>query len=125
MTATATKPQMLHALREKLSRAGVQEPAASRYAREFVEDLENGRALAFSDLGRVRWTGRQFVIEDTATPQAAPAQRSAHRLDLREATALGAPSVEEEASLRELVRLGYSREDATIALVEASRERGH
>ena len=115
-----TKTQLLSLLEQRLVQSGIAVGAAQDSARVFLSELEGGAVLKFSDLGEVG------LHADTATlrPLPQPAPGSAAPWQSAAAPAGTTPyTLAAEASIRRLMRGGYARRDAEVALSQGARAR--
>ena len=111
-----TKQQALDALEDRMQRAGVAQQAAHDTARAFLGDLERGLTLRFADLGQLSLRRGKVVVsppQPLSVPAGSPWQSAA--------SVGSAPlyTVAAEASIRRLMRGGYARRDAEVALSSA------
>jgi hypothetical protein len=119
MVKLLSKDQLVETLEEKLEASHISEPIAREFAHEFLDELEQGNTLTFSDVGVIQLNQDKVQIEtlskSVTSGVIAFATGRDHETPLgNEPTLL---TLEGETSVRVLVRGGYSRREAESALL--------
>ncbi|MFB9991906.1 hypothetical protein ACFFLM_07995 [Deinococcus oregonensis] len=105
-----SKQDIYERLQTKLADSGVASTTARQYAAQFIDALEHGRHLTFRDLGQVHLEGEDVILEPLVAVSDAPSSAS-----WRLSPAASPPpafTVEEEASVLQLMNGGYPRRTA-------------
>lgn len=114
-----SKDQLVETLEEKLEASHISEPIAREFAQEFLDELERGNTLTFSDVGVIQLN--QDTVRIESLPKSARSGVIAFATGRDHETLLGNEptllTLEGETSVRALVRGGYSRREAESALL--------
>jgi hypothetical protein len=120
MNQVLDKEQFIEKIETALEEVEMSPEIAETEAKNYWSELEAGKVLEFADIGAVSLADEQSVqVEELRTTQAFSEAASTSRVIRRGGE--GVLTTADETSVRQLVRSGYTRQEAISVLTASTR----